>query len=139
RAPPGTTRTPWRLRLGKLLAEAAPWLGLVAMTALWLESTKRPAPGLSHAEVGSPASFEAAEPGRGRIASAPRRIPLAGWRDILWRTWREVGADRLQATAGGITFYGLMAVFPAIGVFVSLYGLFADVGQISRQLTQLAA
>jgi len=89
--------------------------------------------------VGTPGEFEAAEPGRGRLAASPRHIPWAGWRDILWRTWKEIGRDRLNVVAGGITFYVLLAIFPAIGVFVSLYGLFADVAQVGEQLGELAA
>lgn len=129
-----------RENAGRVLANAAPWLGLAAMTALWLEQSKRrPVAGLSTDEAGSPEALEAAHPGRGRLASHPHHIPWTGWRDILWRTYREINADRLPAVAGGVTFYGLLAIFPAIGVFVSLYGLVADIGQVSMQLSQLAA
>ncbi|MBL8773284.1 MAG: YihY/virulence factor BrkB family protein [Phenylobacterium sp.] len=87
----------------------------------------------------TPESFEAREPGRGRLATSPRRIPLRGWSDILWRTWQETNADRLTVVAGSVTYYTLLAIFPAIGVFVSLYGLFADVGEVQKQLAQLSA
>jgi membrane protein len=118
---------------------AVPWLGLAAMTGLWVRARRAPKPGLSKPETSTPAHFEQIEPGRGRLADAPRKIPPRGWRDILWRTWWEIGRDRLPAVAGGITFYSLLAIFPAIGVFVSLYGLFSDVDQVSRNLDQLAA
>lgn len=111
----------------------------MAMTALWLRSTRPRPPGLSYTEAAPPASFEAAEPGRGRMAAQPHHIPWTGWRDILWRVAREIGVDRLPAVAGGVTFYGLLAIFPALGVFVSLYGLFADISVVSAQLAQLAA
>jgi membrane protein len=94
---------------------------------------------MSKASQAEPAHFEAAEPGRGRAARSPLGIPWAGWRDILWRTWQEIGADRLNAVAGGITFYTLLAIFPAVGMFVSLYGLVADVGQVGKQLNEVAA
>ncbi len=29
------------------------------------------------------------QPGRGRQAGAPQRIPGRGWKDILWRTYEE--------------------------------------------------
>ena len=48
-----------------------------------------------------------------------------------------MGRDRLPALAGGVTFYLLLATFPAIAAFVSLYGLFSDVGAVERQLTHL--
>ena len=96
-------------------------------------------PGLSKQTVTDPAQFEVQEPGRGRLAAAPRHIPWRGWRDIAWRTWREIGEDRLTAVAGSVTYYTLLAVFPALGVFVSLYGLIADVGAVQEQLVQLSS
>jgi membrane protein len=95
-------------------------------------------PGLSRKTVADPATFEAQEPGRGRTAASPRQIPWRGWRDILWRTYTEMNQDRLTVVAGSVTYYTLLAVFPAIGVFVSLYGLFADVQQVREQLVQLS-
>jgi membrane protein len=117
----------------------APWAGLAAVTALWARDRRRPKPGLSEDTVAPPEYFEKAEPGRGRLAPAPTHIPLKGWRDILWRTWLEVNADKLPSVAGGVTFYTLLAIFPAVAVFVSLYGLFADVGAVREQLNDLAA
>ena len=76
---------------------------------------------------------------RGRDAAAPWDIPLLGWKDILWRTYRAVGRDRLPALAGGVTFFLLLAIFPALAAFVSVYGLFLDLGQVERQLGQLSA
>lgn len=79
-----------------------------------------------------------AQPGRGRAANSPEQIPLRGWRDILWRTWREFNHDHIPQVAGGVAFFGLLAVFPAIGVFVSLYGLFSNVDIARAQLELLA-
>jgi membrane protein len=70
----------------------------------------------------------AGEPGRGRHAKAPWQIPLKGWKDIFWRTYQQIGEDRLLAVAAGVVFYGLLAVFPAVTALVSLYGLFASPG-----------
>ena len=68
----------------------------------------------------------------------PRHIPWRGWRDIAWRTWREIAEDRLSVVAGSVTYYSLLAIFPALGAFVSLYGLIADVGVVQDQLAQLS-
>ena len=95
-------------------------------------------PGLSEARAMPPHDFDQAEPQRGRAARHPHRIPLLGWRDILWRTFREISVDRLPAVAGGVTFYTLLAIFPAIGAFVSLYGLFADIGAVEKQLREMS-
>lgn len=68
----------------------------------------------------------AAEKGRGRSADTPTEIPALGWKDILWRTYEEFGKDRVMSVAAGVTYYALLAIFPAIAALVSLYGLFAD-------------
>ncbi len=72
----------------------------------------------------------------GADADAPTEIPSSGWRDILWRTYGEVSKDRVLAVAAGVTFYGLLAIFPAIAAFVSLYGLVADPGTVAEQLSR---
>jgi len=57
---------------------------------------------------------------------------------ILWRVWIEIGDDRVFALAAGVAYYTLLALFPAIGVFVSLYGLIADVSTVQQNLEDLA-
>jgi membrane protein len=89
-------------------------------------------------KIPTPAEIDALEPGRGRCAPSPLSIPLLGWKDILWRTYHQMGHDRLPALSGGITFYILLATFPAIAAFVSLYGLFSDVRTVEDQLGHIA-
>ena len=79
-----------------------------------------------------------AEPGRGRGATSPTEIPARGWWDIARRAFDEIGNDRILAVAAGVTFYGLLALFPAIGAFVSLYGLVADPATIGSHLSALS-
>jgi membrane protein len=74
----------------------------------------------------------------GRLARTPRQIPLAGWKDILLRTYQQINDDRLLATAAGVVFYGLLAIFPAVTALVSSYGLFADPSTVSGNLQSLA-
>jgi membrane protein len=88
-------------------------------------------------QPGSPAR-ELAQPGRGRYSSNPLQIPWAGWKDILWRTYESTNDDRLLATAAGVVFFGLLAVFPAVTALVSSYGLFADASTIGANLQTLA-
>lgn len=78
------------------------------------------------------------EPGRGRSADSPGDIPPRGWRDILWRTWKEFNEDQLLSVAAGVAFFGVLALFPGMAAFVSLYGLFADIGEAQKQLAALA-
>ena len=44
----------------------------------------------------------AKQSGRGRHATSPWQIPWAGWKDILWRTYGQIGDDRLLAVAAGV-------------------------------------
>jgi membrane protein len=80
----------------------------------------------------------AREPGRGRAAKAPWNIPWTGWKDIFWRTYRQIGEDRLFAVAAGVVFYALLALFPAVTALVSFYGLFADSSTIADNLAAMA-
>jgi membrane protein len=66
------------------------------------------------------------QPGRGRYAEKPTQLPWPGWKDILWRLYEEFTADRVTLIAAGATFYLLLALFPALAAFVSVYGFVAD-------------
>ena len=80
----------------------------------------------------------AIEPNRGRRADAPTAIPWRGWKDVLWRTYEEISADRLLLIAAGVVFYAMLAIVPAITALVSLYGLFAKASGISEHLNFVA-
>ena len=75
---------------------------------------------------------------RGRQAASPHEIPRSGWRDILLRTYEQIGIDRVLAVAAGMTFYALLATFPAVTALVSVYGLFADPATVTEHLDMLA-
>jgi membrane protein len=74
---------------------------------------------------------------RGRSASHPAEIPARGWWEILKRTAGQVSEDRILTEAAGITFYALLALFPALAALISIYGLFADPRTINDHLTAL--
>jgi membrane protein len=78
------------------------------------------------------------EQGRGGLASTPSEISASGWKDILLRVWRNIGEDRIMLVAAGVTFYSLLAIFPAIAALVALYGLFADPSTIARNVDSLS-
>ncbi|MBW0005880.1 MAG: YihY/virulence factor BrkB family protein [Hyphomicrobiales bacterium] len=86
--------------------------------------------------VASPANTQGS--GRGREAKTPAQIPKLGWQDIGWRTYEEINKHRLLAVAGGVTFYGLLALFPAIAAIVAIYGLVADLGTVNDHLSALS-
>ncbi len=87
---------------------------------------------------GSAKSGQHAADGRGRHAERPSDIPKRGWKDILWRVYGGLGENRVLMNAAGVTFYALLALFPAIGALVSIYGLFADPVQIANHIDTLA-
>ena len=74
------------------------------------------------------------EGGRGREAEKPAEIPAKGWKDIAWRVYEGIQNDRVLLVAAGVTFYALLALFPATAAIVSLYGLFADATTINEHL-----
>ncbi|MCJ2005851.1 MAG: YihY/virulence factor BrkB family protein [Oxalobacteraceae bacterium] len=137
---PRTETSPivWTLFLGTAL------LGLVALPHRRLSSRPEGASSQLGAEEG-PRTHEGAaasqvadtEVDRGRKASTPSEIPAKGWLDIGKRLFQEFGNDRVLLVAAGVTFYAILALFPAIGAFVSIYGLVADPTTINEQLASL--
>lgn len=77
----------------------------------------------------------ATEPGRGRSATKPSDIPARGWKDILWRVFTRFFDDRIGLIAAGAAFYILLALFPALTAFVSLYGFVSDPQMIAEQVS----
>lgn len=75
---------------------------------------------------------------RGRDADRPSEIPARGWWEILKRTAQQVSEDRVMTEAAGVTFYTLLALFPAIAAMISIYGLFAEPATIGRHLDAIA-
>lgn len=74
------------------------------------------------------------EEGRGRFSAIPADDPKPGLKDVLWRVFGGISDDRILANAAAVTFYVLLAVFPAIAALVSIYGLFANPSSIAKQL-----
>jgi len=75
---------------------------------------------------------------RGRLAATPSDSPAPGWKDIVLRIWTNIGEDRVMLLAAGVTFYSLLAIFPAIAALVAIYGLFADPSQIAAHVDSLS-
>ncbi len=73
----------------------------------------------------------------GRMARRPLDIPWAGWRRVIVRTAREVITDRISLSAAGCAFYATLALFPAISMLVSIYGLAFDPATVQPQLAVL--
>ena len=71
-------------------------------------------------------------------AATPADVRPRGWMDIVRSVWTKIGKNRVIAVAAGLTFYGILAIFPAITALVSIYGLFADPAAIQDQLKNLS-
>jgi membrane protein len=77
------------------------------------------------------ATPEAAQP-REPAAAADR--PKRGWKNISLRVFNAIGEDRVMAEAAAVTYYSLLAIFPALAALISLYGLVADPSTIGQSL-----
>jgi membrane protein len=119
-----------------LLIAATTILILTAQRYFQASKHRKPQPQLADQAVNF--GRELSQSGRGALSSNPLRIPWARWKDILWRTYVRTGENRLLATAAGVVFFGLLAVFPAITALVSSYGLFANPSTIGANLQTLA-
>ncbi|QJP12589.1 YihY/virulence factor BrkB family protein [Starkeya sp. ORNL1] len=128
-------RRPYRLDLGRLmLAGTAAWIAIVLRMSR-SETTDAQSP-LRVGRGGSGGT--SLEVDRGRLATTPAAIGAGGWSDILRRTYSESIEDRLPTVAAGITFFGLLALFPAVTAIVSLYGLFTDPATVRDHLFALS-
>ena len=61
-----------------------------------------------------------------------------GAKALLLTLYSRISDDRVMAISAGVTFYALLAIFPAIAAMVSIYGLFADLKTVSTDLSSLA-
>ena len=68
---------------------------------------------------------------------APTELPAPGWLNVFKRIWHSFSEDRILALAAGVAFYGMLALFPAIGSLVALYGFVADPGTIASHVDTL--
>ncbi|MCB8820400.1 YihY/virulence factor BrkB family protein [Microvirga rosea] len=145
-SPTSLTSTAWLVLLGWTVVrlvtlggrsqEAASPAGRAAPARQGTQQGTRQGTGFGARTEGSRA--EAADSGRGRQADKPTEIPAQGWKDILWRVYERIQHDRVMLVAAGVTFYALLAIFPAITALVSIYGLFADPATIQEHLTTLS-
>ena len=78
--------------------------------------------------------FSAEDKAQGRHAGRPSEIPARGWQAVLRRVVREAISDEVGMAAASCGFYAMLALFPAISVAISLYGLVANPAAIETQL-----
>jgi membrane protein len=81
----------------------------------------------------------ASDDGRGRSARTPSDIPARGWKDVALRVGKDFSQHRILSLAAGVTYYALLAIFPAIAALVAVYSLFSSPGAIDEHLQSLSA
>jgi membrane protein len=88
-------------------------------------------------EIRTREAEEAGAASRGTHAESPGRIPLAGWKEVLRRTWNESWTDNLGLVAAGVAFYGFLALVPMLGGIVLVYGLVAEPSTVVSNMQAL--
>jgi membrane protein len=66
---------------------------------------------------------------------APKRLTA---KQLVLLLYRRISDDRVVAISAGVTFFLLLAIFPATAAIVSIYGLFADMKSVSGDLSSLS-
>ncbi len=61
-----------------------------------------------------------------RAPDDPTDLPMGSWGDALRRTVREFKEDNLTDWAAALTYYSILAIFPALLALVSVVGLLGD-------------
>ncbi len=138
-APMARRRLPfWPLAIAGIGAGFALWQNRDVAARGARTGAHRLAGALGGTLAGTAAAFASLAENGGLLASSPTDIPARGWKQILRRTYREIGNDRVLSVAGGVAFFVLLAVFPAITAFISIYGLVADPSMIAAHLNDLS-
>jgi membrane protein len=69
----------------------------------------------------------------------PRRLSGSSWADALRRTVREFRDDNLIDWAAALTYYAVLAIFPALVALVSIVGLFGDPKGTTETITDIVS
>ena len=105
-------------------------LAYIALGVAYVLATRPRQGGNRHPPVAPVmAPDSAAQQGHFNVSHGPRSI----W-SIAAAAWRRFQRDNVSLVAAGVAFYVLLAIFPALAAFVSIYGLFADANTIQEHV-----
>jgi membrane protein len=76
---------------------------------------------------------------KGRQSRQASRKAHFVWTEFAQLFYSAIGQHRVVNIAGGVTFFALLAIFPAIAALVSIYGIFSDPGTIRSHLEDLSS
>ena len=65
-------------------------------------------------------------------AESPTKLTKPSWKYIARKTLREFGDDQCTDLAAALTYYAVLALFPALLAVVSLLGLFGQAGKTEQ-------
>ena len=114
---------------GRPIARPKTDAGNLAVLREQLQSGERPGEGRS---------AHRKESSRGQDAHSPSEIPARGWWDIAKRVFTQFSQHRIMTEAAGVTFYALLALFPALAALISLFGLVADPKIVADELNSVS-
>jgi uncharacterized BrkB/YihY/UPF0761 family membrane protein len=92
----------------------------------------------SQGQVEADSEGQAWQSGSTDHAESASDIRPKRWKDILLRVYHRISEDRILSFAAAVTFYNLLAIFPAIAALVAIYGLFADPTTVGHQVDSLS-
>jgi len=87
--------------------------------------------GESRAEEQVPDPDDEAKP------DSPRDLSRRSWGYVLRKTWREFGDDHCTDLAAGLTYYAVLALFPAAIAVISLVGVFGQGKDSVTKITEI--
>ncbi|HZR88187.1 MAG TPA: YihY/virulence factor BrkB family protein [Bradyrhizobium sp.] len=91
----------------------------------------------------APGAEDASSPGAARFIRAAHPASIStpqarGWKAGFKQIYDGISEHRILALAAGMTFYSLLAIFPALAALVAIYSLFADPSSIAGHLDSLS-
>ncbi|HLI21343.1 MAG TPA: hypothetical protein VKV32_09525 [Stellaceae bacterium] len=124
--------------LGALLPSTEMEDQLLGESADAAKETLREVAGEQYAEVKETATRtvksaarRVSPPQQQAIAAKAASVERQGWTDVARRVLADFSRHRIMTEAAAVTFYAILAIFPALAALVSLYGLFADPSTVS--------
>src|SRR4051794_19362547 len=72
-----------------------------------------------------------------REGVAPHDIPAPGWKAVVRRAVKEFQNGNLTDWAAALTYYAVLALFPALLVLVALLGIFGQYPQTTNDLIDI--
>lgn len=68
------------------------------------------------------------------MSGKSKRVPLKTWLGILRHVRQDFSQDQVALVAGGVAFYWLLAMFPALATGVSIWAVFAEPAAIAAAI-----